>query len=285
MGNRWSRSWALAQKSMEILRSNPQLAIFPIVTGVVTILLTISFFVPAFFLLKGTDPDHLSPVWYGVTFLYYFISYFIVVFFNTGMVSCTYQALQGQTPTFGDGINHALKKLGPILGWAFIAATVGMIFRMLSERSGLIGRIVIGIVGGLWNIITYFVVPIMAFENKGPVDAIKGSGAMLKRTWGENLIGNAGIGFVFGMLMIVPIVPFVGACLTGSIGLIIGAAILCAVSILILATISASLQGIYQTALYVYGTTGQTPTAFEGFDFNSAFTSKPQSKISGYFRR
>ena len=39
------------------------------------------------------------------------------------------------------------KRMGTILGYAAIAATVGMVLRFLSERSGLLGRIVIGFIG------------------------------------------------------------------------------------------------------------------------------------------
>ena len=40
-----------------------------------------------------------------------------------------------------------------------------------------------------------------ACEPECPVDAIKRSVELLKRTWGENAIGNVGLGLVFGLLI------------------------------------------------------------------------------------
>ena len=66
-----------------------------------------------------------------------------------------------------------------------------MILRWLSER-GLLGRIVASLFGLAWNIVTYLVVPILVVEGIGPIEAVKRSGALLKKTWGEQIVGNFG---------------------------------------------------------------------------------------------
>src|SRR5207248_1452658 len=97
-------------------------------------------------------------------------------------------------------------RLPQIIVYAVIAATVGMILRWISERAGIVGAIVAGVIGFAWNIATFLVVPVLAVENVGPIEAIKRSGGLLRRTWGEQIVGNVGIGLVFGLLGLVVIV-------------------------------------------------------------------------------
>ncbi|UUZ47783.1 DUF6159 family protein [Massilia sp. B-10] len=72
-----------------------------------------------------------------------------------------------------------------------IAATVGVILRAIQERVGFLGRIIVGMLGVGWTIATFLVVPVLVARDKGPVDSIKDSAALLKQTWGENVIGQA----------------------------------------------------------------------------------------------
>jgi hypothetical protein len=274
---RFQRSYALAKESLVVLRSNPQLLAFPIVSSLFTIALTISFAIP-FFLAAGgpegfKDPKNMPPMYYVVMAVFYLLSYFIVIFFNSGLVSCAYASLRGEpNVTFAYGLREAAKRLPAILGWTLIAATVGLILQMISERSGIVGKIIVAIVGGAWNLVTFFVVPVIVVEQGSPVAAIKKSAGLLKRTWGENLIGGAGIALAFLFFMLIPVVPIILACLTGSVTAIL---ITIGVSVLywmLLATICASLTGIYRTALYIYAETGAVPAAFDAEALKAAFT-------------
>jgi len=272
---RFQRSLALAKESYTVLRSNPDLVWFPVVSSIFTILLTISFMLPLYFAAGGAEglkkTDHMPPSYYVVLAAFYLCSYFIVIFFNSALVSCAHATLSGGRMTFMGGIQAAAKLLPAILGWALVAATVGMILQLISERVGIVGKIVVAILGGAWNLVTFFVVPIIVIEHGSPVAAIKKSGSMLKRTWGENLIGTGGIGLVFFLLALIPIVPIVLACFTGSVAVILGAIGLAIFYWLVIATISASLTGIYRTALYVYAETGTIPSVYEAGSLQAAF--------------
>src|SRR5436853_7894874 len=93
-----------------------------------------------------------------------------------------------------DGFRGAFRNLGSILAWSFVAATVGMILRVIERRAGFIGRIVTGLLGVAWTMLTYFVVPVMIFEGAGVGRAIKRSGELFKKTWGEAVVGSGGMG-------------------------------------------------------------------------------------------
>ena len=98
-----------------------------------------------------------------------------------------------------DGIDVALKNFGPILGYAVIASTVGVILKSINDRSKGFGRFITSLIGTAWNVATYLVVPILAVEGIGPIEAVKRSVELLKRTWGEQIVGNMGIGAITGI--------------------------------------------------------------------------------------
>src|SRR5207344_793143 len=136
-----------------------------------------------------------------IAFLCYLVQYTVISFANTALVGAALIRLRGGDPTVADGFRIASQRLVPILGYALIAATVGTALRVITERVGIIGRIVISLIGFAWTIATYLVVPVLAAEDIGPVDAVKRSTQLLKSTWGEQLVGNAGVNAVFGLMM------------------------------------------------------------------------------------
>ena len=141
-----------------------------------------------------------------------------------------------------------------------------------------VGRIVAGLLGLAWTVATFLVVPVLASEEIGPMEAVKRSVELLKRTWGENLIGNAGIGVVFGLLSFVLIVVMgalvVGALTTESLPLIVAAIAVAVVSLIVLALVQASLQGIYSAALYQYAEEGKVGGGFDQALLEQAFRTK-----------
>lgn len=264
----FSRSLSLAKQSWSILRAHPQLSLFPLISGIVSLFVMASFAVPGFFIFQGMEgKEQMGPVEYAFMFCFYLVSYFVVIFFNAGLVTCANEVLAGRPATFRDGMRNAFSHFGPILLYALIASTVGMILRTISERVGLIGKIVVSILGMAWTLITYFVVPILVVEGKSPIQSIKESGALLKRTWGENVVGNASLGLIFGLLSLVAIIPLVAGFVMmamGTVGVAVGIAMVVAsvIGLILLALINAALTGIYQTSLYLYARTGQIPGAY-----------------------
>jgi hypothetical protein len=186
--------------------------------------------------------------------------------------------LDGGDPTVADGFRIARSKALPILGYAAIAATVGMILRAIEQRAGFIGRIVIGMIGVAWTVATFMVVPVLVSRDVGPIEAVKESAELLKRTWGENLIGNGGIGVAFGLitfaLMLVGVILVVMLAGQGLGMLAIAVGIIFGLGVLALALVQAALTGIYSAALYRYAVDGNAPAGFDGPMLESAFRIK-----------
>lgn len=273
------RSWELAKDSFRVLRSDKELLLFPLLSFVVLVIVSISFFVP-FMAVGGVTSaqnGQTNIASYVVAFLFYVVSYTVTFFFQTALVGAAMIRLDGGDPTLGDGFRIAFARLPKIIGYAIIAATVGMILRFISERAGILGQIVGGVLGFAWTIATFLVVPVLVAENVGPIDAVKRSTALLKQTWGERIIGNVGIGLIFGLLMVVVVV--VGIALMAlvfqasvTLGIVALSAMILAIAIL--ALIASALTGIFTASIYRYATKGDGGPMFNSQTLAAAFRQK-----------
>lgn len=283
MAGVFSRGWLLVKESATVLKDNTSLIIFPVVSGICTIIVSASFFVPGFFLLNGTgDEAKINPVAYVLLFFFYLANYFVVVFFNVGLISCVRKIMHGQPTSFAEGMSDAWRNIGKIFSWAVISATVGVLLQalrsLLRDNLGWLGGLIAGLFGAAWSLVTLFVVPVMVFEGMGPIEAIKRSWSIFKKTWGENFVGQGSMGIIFFLLGLLGIAPIVLAIVTGTAALIIGAVLLAVIYWFILGIIFATLNGIFRMALYEYATTGQVSPLFSQQAIVSAFQAKPQKK-------
>jgi hypothetical protein len=194
-----SNGWKIFTNSFAVLKENRQLILFPILSGI-SMILVVASFVVIILSAAGWDTanisDQGSATNYVLVFVYYLVNYFIITFFNMALVHCTHLYYSGQKPTLGDGIRFSMRHLGTILAWAIFAATVGTILRAISDRLGWLGKIIIGLIGIAWNIATFFIVPVIAYEHLGPMAAFKRSAQLMKEKWGESL----GATFSFGLI-------------------------------------------------------------------------------------
>lgn len=274
MFDKISRSWTLVKASAAVLRSDKELLLFPVISSIATVLVAITFMVPVIGLriFEGGQIGVLGAI---VGFLFYLCQYFVIFYFNTALVGAAMIRLEGGDPTVGDGLRIARSKAGVILGYAAIAATVGLLLRMISEKSGALGKIVVGLVGMAWTLASFLVVPILVSRDIGPVDAIKESIELLKRTWGENVAGNVGLGLAFGLLMILVVLAVVAlviaAAAAGGAKLAIVVGVFGGLLIAAVAVIQAALSGIYSAAVYRYAVDGHAPAGFAGPQLQAAF--------------
>jgi Family of unknown function (DUF6159) len=280
---RLSRSWSLVKASASVLKQDKELLLFPFVSLAALLVVVACFALPVIGLgaldgLSGGGDKRVSAAMYVVAFLFYFSQYFVIFFFNAALVGAAMIRLDGGDPTVADGMRIATSKLVVIAGYAFIAATVGMILRAIQERVGFIGKIIVGLLGIGWTMATYLVVPVLVTRDVGPIDAVKESATLLKKTWGENVIGQAGLGIAFGFIFMGVIlcgVFLIGvAAVTHSAFLIIVAVVLTVLAVGITALVQSALAGIYAAALYRYATTGEGTQGFDANTMKLAFAPK-----------
>ncbi|MEO8136074.1 MAG: DUF6159 family protein [Betaproteobacteria bacterium] len=283
MFDRLSRSWELVKGSWTVLQQDKELLVFPLISSIAMLAVVACFALPLIGmggldgLSRNFDGD-LSVAQYAIAFLFYVVQYFVIFYFNAALVGAVMIRLDGGDPTLGDGLAVASSKLWNILGYALIAATVGMILRAIQERVGFIGKIIVGLLGTGWSIATYLVVPVLVTRDVGPVEAVKESAIMLKRTWGENVIGQAGIGFAFGLIQLAIILTGIAiivlAAMAKSIALVIAAVVVLVIAVLSTMLVHSALSGIYAAALYRFASDEKSTGAFRPEVLQSAFQPK-----------
>jgi len=281
---KFARSWALMRSSAHILSQDKELMLFPLLAGLASLAVVATFAWPVIAMIGTHHADFegqrrgVSPLFMLVGFAFYFVQYAVAIFFNTALASAALIRLDGGDPTLRDGLRLAMGKLPNILGYALIAATVGIILRMLQERLGFVGRIVAGVLGFGWTVATFLVVPVLAAQDIGPVDAVKQSTSLLKRTWGENLIGNAGIGLAGGVLTLcliaVSALLFFGAVATHSVALMIAVGVAGVIALVGLTLFQSAMHGVYSAALYRFAEEGDPGQGFDRALLESAFRQK-----------
>lgn len=277
-------SWALTTQSWSVLREQKSLVVFPLISSALTMLVVCTFLLPpiVFFAMSaggyldksgGSDPAKVelwqrALMWLAM-FVCYFLASVVVTFFNSALVACAMQHFAGEVTSPRRGLDIALSRWKQIIAWSLVNATVGVVLQMLKENVGWLGRLVLGATGVAWTIATFFVVPVLVVEGVGPIEAVKRSTDVLKKTWGESLIMQFGVGTVMGLFgflvflvctgvgvaiafaMQSPIPGFVGA----------GVGILGAI---LIGLISSVLKTILVAACYQYASQGRIPTEFDG---------------------
>ena len=268
MGGRFRNSLDLAKSSWSLLRSDKQLIWLPIISTLTTLIAVASFGIP---IAALSSNGSFGPLAIALAVLGYFVLAYITVFFNAALVYAADQLMRGETPSIGTAIAGARSRAHRILPWAIVSAIVSVILRMIEERGGLVGRIGGMIAGIAWSLVTYLVLPVLVLEDIGVRDAIKRSAELFKRTWGEQVIANAGIGII-GMLALIPAI-IVGALAVQS-GTLVVAVPIVAIAVVygaIVLAVTAALSGVFQTALYHYAANDMPPTAFSESELRGAF--------------
>ena len=281
---RLSNSWELVKASAAVLRADKELVVFPIISSIGVLLVSVSFVLPMIFAgvldsLTSGKVGNINILSFLIAFLFYLAQYLVIIFANAALVSAAMIRLRGGDPTVGDGFRIAFNRFGSIFGYALIASTVGIILNSLARRSNTLGRIAVSLVGLAWNLATFLVVPVLVAEEVGPFEAVKRSAQLLKKTWGEQIVGNLSIGGVFGLLTLVVIVLIVAPCLYLMVTLnnpviLVVMAILLVASLIVIGLVNSTLSGIYAAAVYRFAAEGETGGYFKPELVQEAFRSK-----------
>lgn len=271
---RVTRSYALFVASFRVLRAHKGLTWFTVLAGVAGLFVAGAFLTPAFFAshVEITDHHRLTAGSWVLLAAFYVVSAFVAVFFNAALISQTDVALRGGTPGVGAGLAAAASRWPALLGWAGVSATVSLVLRAVEERLGFLGSIVSGLVGLAWRLTTFLVLPIVMLEGAGVKAGVKRSVELFRRTWGENVVGTAGIGAAGVILSLAGyVVLLLAGFLLGGTATLFVCVGLAVVWTLLIAVFTTTLTGIYQTALYRYAADGVVPGEFASVDFAEAF--------------
>ncbi len=274
---RISNTIALAKVSWRVLRKDRELLLIPVLSFLASIAVLALIWLPTLSTIDTSalegereDPGAVLLVVGIITAMALSI---ITVFFNGALVAGAHERLSGGDPTVRSAVGRAFSRLPGLLPWAILTGTVGLILQAARERAGWLGRFVVNMVGMAWKTATFLVVPAIVIDDHGAISGLKASAALLKRTWGENIAARVGFGLL-GFVAIIPAVLVVGA--TGALGgaaLVLG--ILVAIPYLALVVVVlTALNAVFQTALYLYATTGSVPAGFDDSNLQASFSTR-----------
>lgn len=282
----WGRSWQLVKASWAVLQADKELLWFPVISGIVTMLISLVMLIPAIavsitLFSTGASEGVNEAIGFIGLFIFYFVTYGVGIYFNTALVGAAMIRLDGGDPTLSDGFGIANSRLGSILSFAAMSATVGVILRTLEERGGIVGDIVSFLGGVAWGLASFLVIPVIVAQDVNAWQGLKTSASLLRETWGEQITGNFSIGGVFAIGYILIILLGIGlSILVGSVfestALVIGIVSLVVFALIALAVLQGAITGIYQATLYRYAESGVAPDMFDIELIKGAF--KPKRK-------
>ena len=260
----------LMKSCVNVLKKDKELVFFPIMAAIFVIVLLGIIYSTGGITFSDNPEEQGSIIPLAILI---FGANFIIVFFNSALISAALERLRGGDPNISSGLSHAFKHVHHIFLWSIIVTIMALIFaaiRSSGRNRGMMGQIMTELFASFlqagWAMMTFFVVPIIVSENLGPISAIKRSSGLFKQTWGNQVAANFGFG-IFQILALLAsgAIGWIFGLANPTFGMIVG--VLCAsISVSIIYT----LEGIYKAALYEFAM-GEKPLEFEQQDLRTAY--------------
>jgi len=274
VGGRITRGFELAGKSFAVLREHQTLVLFPLISAPATLVAGGALFGPGVGLYYSSGHQEAWLVVFGL--LGFYAVTFVAIFFNVALAAAAVKGLQGEETSVRYGLSVAWSRVGPIAGWALVQTVVGLIIHALEQllNEGILGQIVASLLNFAWSVATFFVVPVIALEGPGPIQAFKRSTRILRERWGEGLVGAAAIGFVLVFIpgLIVAVLAGIGiATLSAHEALAIGLFVVAGAIAIVAGIVSSTVTGIFRVAVYEYAVENRALGGFSGAELESAF--------------
>jgi len=202
MGITKFNSWDATNTSFRVIREDESLLLFPVMSSLafIGILILFSFFsyeaLMNKIVISGTSTAVvIILIWIPAYFLFWLVG----TYFSASLMGAAMLKLNGKQATVSDGIKLANSKITKILLWAIVAATVGIIIRLityiLSDKiGGFLGSFIGDVVGisleTVWAISSYFIIPVILFEDMSIWDSLDRSESLFMENFGTTFISN-----------------------------------------------------------------------------------------------
>ena len=289
----WSDSRELTRETWGVVKENPYMLLFPVTAAVIAGFLVLAVAAVGLGLLglettvadaadSGSVED--SPALIAgivVLVLAGYLGTLVTQICMAGLVKSADEELQGRDSSFRAGISAAMEHLPALLGWAAIQALVGWLLSAIrngGQNSGLVSQLLRFGIAGLaqvaWSVVTFFVLPAIVLQNRGPIDAIKHSFSLIRSTWGTQIAGGARLGFVVFLLGVLPgIVSTVGGVfLLISDQIAIGAPLVAiGIVVIVLAQVLIStLRAVFSVSLFHFADDGRAVGPYSSTQLQAA---------------
>ena len=256
------RGFRLARVALDVLCSDRRLLLLPMASALCALLALLATATLARRLHGESDAVRvIAPVWIAA----YAIS-FITIFFNVALAHVVVRRWRGEPARIADGVGAAGARVTAIAGWAILTTTVGLLLQLIERLTLGVSQIVLGIFADVaWSVASFFVVPVLVVERRGPVGALRRSGQVVRERWAEGLAGVTPIALatlivllpLFGLVFIGLVLYVTGLTAPGLLAMAGGVVAIAAVWI-----VSGAVTQVFTLAVFQHATGGP---CFEGF--------------------
>jgi len=275
MEKKFRNSYRLVKESFWLLLQDVEILVFPVFAFLVVCILGFLVFNIFGFTSLSSFPEKGSPTpeFIAAVITVYFLIFFVFTFSNAGVIAATYERLSGNNPTTESSWNVITQNFGRIFLWALSSATVGVVLMILRNRKNRTWNALWGAVEIAWDVLYFVVLPIVVLENCSLKEGKEKAKFLLKKTWGENIIGQFSMGLFFSILWVAISLLFLVIPLLPSF-LSIPTLVFMLISYFIVGILMNTLRNIYATALYFYATTGEVPDQYSSELIKDAFVTE-----------
>jgi len=329
---KFKSTWKLVQQSFAVLMREKRLLFFPVVTSCLTVFVFLFFIAPIAFQPTGhsyLEQDHWEAVvesilqgelprvesgeaapdtapgwagedleldtWFlGYLTVLYLVSMFLLTFFNTAFFNEIINALNGRPVSIAGGLRFALTKLRPIAMWSLLAGGVGIVIQKLEQLFGFFGRWIVGLIGIVWSVASVFAIPVLIREEESanPFEVLKKSALLIRRRWGEGLIGyvgirTAGVLLAVGLIVVFSVLVVLGLAVGSYLPSVLMPFLVVLIGIWLFSSVLVAylenvVNKVFQCALYIYAVEGVIPGPFDQALLDAAWkVTKKAGLISG----
>ena len=228
----WAESRTITKQTWGVVKQNPYMLLFPVVAGVVSIIVVLvvggaglallgveGAFDEAGKVADGSEQLPTSTIVTGVIVLALaaYLATLVTQICMAGLVHCANEEMHDRDSSFGAGIGAAFAHLPALLGWAAIQTLVGWLLSMIQGNGGdnifisIIRLVLASLAAVVWSVISFFVLPMIMLRDKGPISGIKESVGLIRQTWGKQIAGGVRLGGVVFLLAFLPAMVLVAA--------------------------------------------------------------------------
>jgi hypothetical protein len=266
---RIGNAWRISKASWALLRKDRELAALPLIAGIASVVAFVAIAGPGYLLLGGSDAG--GPALWLVGVVAIVAATWISAIGQAAVIAGAGQRMDGGDPTIGSAFEAARSRLGRLLEWAVLATVVSIVLDQVERRFGILGRVVSWIGSVAFSVLSFLALPVIVFEDIGPIDAFKRSSALLKGTWGEQVTFNFGMGLL-GVVAILPGIAVGGLLMaTGILPLAAIGVVALVVWVGLVATVTSALSAVFKAALYRWAVGLPVDPAFDAGELSGAF--------------
>ncbi len=268
---RIAAGWHLAKLSLRVVRSDGSLTALVVLGGIAAGAVALAFLIPAYVAYE-IEEKILAGI---LVVAGVYLATLVATYFAVALAAASAEVLDGRDATVRGGLAVASTVIGPIAGWALVLTTVNLLLQALRERAGILGSILLGAATVAWTLATFLVIPILALEGLGPLAALSRSTSLFRQRWGEQLVGTASIGLLFGLLGAVPAFALLGLGIASGSDIVLIVLIVIAVAVAVAAgVVGNAARAVFSVALYRYASGTGATGPFTPYDLERAVARK-----------